>query len=210
MQFISIFTTNRLALAGLFLAAAMVGGCSKQDTPAPPPKTAAERSEETETEPPAPTGTAAFDACKVLSNEEIASIQGEAPARNQLVGESTGPLTVSQCNFLLPSGSNSIAVRVVERGTGADGRDPREVWKETFHGPPPDAADARYARKPEKVDGVGEEAFWLGNRKSGGLHVLAGDRYIRVSVGGQEEIPAKIEKCSKLSQMILPRLNAAK
>ena len=150
---------------------------------------------------------AAMDACKLLSHEEIASVQGEAPAKTQLVGETSGELTVSQCNFLLPSGSNSMSVRVVERGDGANARDPREVWQETFHRAA-SPAPARHARKHEKVDGVGEEAFWLGNAKSGGLHVLAGNRYIRVNVGGQEEVPAKIAKCSKLSQMVLPRLGA--
>jgi hypothetical protein len=101
-----------------------------------------------------------------------------------------------------------MAVRLVQRGSGANARDPKAVWQETFHAPPLDPANARYARKPQKVEGVGEEAFWLGNAKSGGLHVLTGNRYIRVSVGGQEEIPAKIEKCSKLSHLVLPRLPA--
>ena len=207
MRKIPIFATNLAAVAGLFLATTLTG-CSKPDAPAPPPQATAERSDEAGAQPSSPTGTAAFDACKLLTNEEIASIQGEAPARTQLMGESNGQLTVSQCNFLLPSGSNSMAVRVVERGTGANARDPKEVWKETFHRPPPDAANARYARKPQKVEGVGEEAFWLGNAKSGGLHVLSGDRFIRINVGGQEEIPAKIEKSSKLSALVLPRLTA--
>ena len=209
MRKIPICTTKCIAVAGLFLATVLTG-CSKRDTPAPSPEATAERSDETATEPSTPNGTAAFDACKLLSNEEIASIQGEAPARTQLVGETNGQLAVSQCNFLLPSGSNSMAVRVIERGTGPNARDPKEVWQETFHGPPPDAANARYARKPQKVDGVGEEAFWLGNAKSGGLYVLSGDRYIRVNVGGQEEIPAKIDKSSKLSHLLLPRLDAQK
>jgi hypothetical protein len=208
MQNLAMLNTKHVAYAGLLLAITFVG-CSKRDTPASSPETTAEQRDDTGAEPQ-PTGTAAFDACKLLTNDEIASIQGEAPARTQLVGESSGPLTVSQCNFLLPSGSNSMAIRVVERGSGANARNPKEVWRETFHGPAPDSANARYARKPERVDGVGEEAFWLGDRKTGGLHVLAGDRYIRVSVGGQEEIPAKIDKCSRLSQSILPRLNAEK
>ena len=202
---ILILRPKHVAVAGLFLAATLAG-CSKRDTTGSSAEATAERLDDAAAEPQAPTGTAAIDACKLLSNEEIVSIQGEAPARTQLVGESSGQLTVSQCNFLLPAGSNSMAVRVVERGTGPNARAPKDVWQETFHGPPLDAANARYARKPQKVDGVGEEAFWLGNAKSGGLHVLTGNRYIRVSVGGQEEIPAKIEKCSKLSQLVLPRL----
>lgn len=200
---------KNLAVVGLLFVAS-VAACSKQDTPASPPEPTAERRDADATQPEAPTGTAAIDACRLLSPEEIASVQGEAPARTQLVGDSEGELTVSQCNFMLPAGPNSLAVRVVERGNGPKARDPREVWQETFHAPPPDAADARYTRQHQKVEGVGEEAFWLGNAKSGGLHVLAGSRFIRVNVGGQEDVPAKIAKCSKLAQFVLPRLDAAK
>ena len=204
-----ILTTGRGIFAGLLLGAA-VAGCSKRDTPPASPEPTAEQRSADAGDPQGPAGAAAVDACKLLSNDEIAAVQGEAPARALLVGESAGPLSVSQCNFLLPTGSNSLSIRVVERGKGAEGRDPREVWRETFHAPPADSADKRYARDFQKVEGVGEEAFWLGNRKSGGLHVLSGDRYIRVSVGGQEEIPAKIEKTSKLARHVLPRLDAGK
>lgn len=197
--------TKRVVLA-LFLAGALAS-CSKSDQPASSPPTV-EPSDTSFPQPEALSGRPAFDACKLLSNEEIASIQGEPPARTQLLGESDGQLAVSQCNFLLPSGSNSMAVRVVERGSGPNARDPKEVWQETFHGPPLDPANARHARKPEKVEGVGDEAFWLGNAKSGGLHVLSGNRYIRVNVGGQEEVPAKIAKTTKLSHLIVPRLGA--
>ena len=182
-----------------------MAACSKRDAPAPVSEPTAD-GDKIAAEPQAPTGSAAIDACKLLTNEEIAAVQGEAPARTQLLGESEGPLTVSQCNFLLPAGSNSLAVRVVERGKGPEARDPREVWQETFHRPPPDAANARFTRQHQKVEGIGEEAFWLGNRKSGGLHVLVGDRYIRINVGGQEEVPAKIEKTTKLAHLIVPRL----
>ena len=196
-------------LAGLLLAAAL-GACSKGDTPTASSEPTAEQRDADGDEPQGPASAAAIDACKLLSNEEIAAVQGEAPARAQLVGESAGPLSVSQCNFLLPTGSNSLSVRVVERGKGPGARDAREVWRETFQTPRADSADKRYIREHQKVEGVGEEAFWLGNRKSGGLHVLSGDRYIRVSVGGQEEVPAKIEKTSKLARHVLPRLDAAK
>ena len=201
--------SKRVIVAGL-CCITLLAACSKRDTPTESSQTTAEASDAAAVEAQAPTGAAAFDACKLLTNDEIASVQGEAPARSQLVGETTGQLAVSQCNFLLPSGSNSMAVRVVERGIGANARDPKDVWQETFHRPPADAAKARYARKPQKVDGVGEEAFWLGNAKSGGLHVLTGNRYIRVNVGSQEEVPAKIEKCSKLAHLVLPRLDAGK
>ena len=196
---------NKRIVLSLFLAGALAA-CSKSDAPASSSQATAEQDEATLSEPGALRDAAAIDACKLLSNDEIASVQGEAPARAQLVGQSNGQLAVSQCNFLLPTGSNSLAVRVVDRGNGPNARDPKDVWQETFHGPPLDPTHARFARQHQKVEGLGDEAFWLGNRKSGGLHVLIGNRYIRINVGGQEEVPAKIEKCSKLAHFVLPRL----
>ncbi len=199
----------RVVLSGLVIAG-LLACCSKTDTSSSSPQATAEQAEAIAAERGAASGTPARDACKLLTNEEIASIQGEAPARTQLVGQADGQLSVSQCNFMLPAGPKSLAVRVVERGNGPKARDPKEVWQETFHqNQPSDPANARYARKPQKVDGVGDEAFWLGNAKSGGLHVLKGNRYIRVSVGGVDDLQAKIAKCSKLSEFVLPRLDAA-
>ena len=43
---------------------------------------------------------------------------------------------------------------------------------------------------PEKIDGVGEEAYWSGTRFGGALYVLKKNFIVRVSVGGgdKEEI----------------------
>jgi hypothetical protein len=200
--------TKRVIFAGLL--AGILAGCSERDTPASSSQPSVERRDSSPAPPQAPRDTPAFDACKLLSNEEIASIQGEAPATTQLVGESDGQLSVSQCNFLLPTGTSSLSVRVVERGNGPAPRDPKQVWQETFRRPPPDAATLGEARKFQKVDAVGEDAFWLGDLKSGGLHVLQGNRYIRISLGGQDDLPTKITKCSKLSEFVLSRLHAEK
>ena len=152
------------------------------------------------------TQTTAIDACTLLSKEEIASVQGDAPAKTQLVGQSEGGLAVSQCNFLLPVGTNSISLQVVQRAEGPNARDPKQVWQETFHQSPPDAAKSKRARPLQRIDGVGEEAFWLGNLKTGAFYVLKGNRYIRITVGGEEDLETKIAKCSKLSEFVLPRL----
>ncbi len=200
--------TKPTVIAGLLIAG-LLAACSKRET-APPPQASMEQADTISAEGNDATGTAAFDACKLLSHDEIASIQGEAPVRSQLVGDAARQLSVSQCNFLLPKGFNSMAVRVVERGKGAQARDPKAVWQETFYGPQAAAASTeRKARKFQKVDGVGEDAFWLGDVKSGGLHVLKGNRYIRVNVGGpREDLDAKIAKCSKVAELVLPRLDA--
>jgi hypothetical protein len=199
--------TRDLIVVGLFLAGSLAG-CSKRDTPASSSPPTAERHETSPAQPQASTD-AAIDACKLLSNEEIAAVQGQAPTRTQLVGESDGQLSVSQCNFLLPTGTNSISLRVVQRADGPHAKDPKQVWQDTFHGNRAQPADKRHARPLQKVDGVGEEAFWVGNLKTGGLHVLKGKRYIKISVGGEDDLQTKITKCSKLSQFVLPRLTPA-
>ncbi|MDQ2854882.1 MAG: hypothetical protein M3R68_01020, partial [Acidobacteriota bacterium] len=40
------------------------------------------------------------------------------------------------------------------------------------------------AVRPQKIAGVGDEAFWTGNRVGGALYALKGNTYIRISVGG--------------------------
>ena len=191
------------------LVAGILAGCSDRDTPPTSAHSTPERRDGSTAPPQASTGAPAIDACKLLSNEEIASVQGEAPARSDLVGVPEGDLSVSQCNFLLPGGVNSMALRVVERGKGPQPREPKDVWQETFYGAEAKAAATeRKARKAQKVEGVGEDAFWLGDVKRGGLHVLSGNRYIKISVGGKEDLETKIAKCSKLSEFVLPRLGA--
>ena len=59
---------------------------------------------------------------------------------------------------------------------------------------------------PEKIDGVGDEAFWLGNRFGGVLYVLKGNSFFRISVGGAGDKAAKIDKSKKLAQMVLKRI----
>ena len=59
---------------------------------------------------------------------------------------------------------------------------------------------------PKKVTGVGDEAYWLGNRVGGALYVLKKDGFIRVSVGGPDPEEGKIEKCKALAEKALSRL----
>ena len=59
---------------------------------------------------------------------------------------------------------------------------------------------------PKPVKGVGQEAFWVGNGVIGGLYVLKGDAYIRISIGGAETEAARIEKTKTLARSALKRL----
>lgn len=160
-------------------------------------------------EPGDATEASAIDACALLSGEEIKSVQGAAPANTRPGGKSDGRFSVSQCYFALPVVTDSITLRVVQRASGADGQDPKKAWQETFHNGTASAAGTarrKRARQPQKVEGLGEEALWLGNLKSGGLYVLKGNSYIRIAVGGPDDLETKIKKASALAAMVLPRL----
>jgi hypothetical protein len=62
------------------------------------------------------------------------------------------------------------------------------------------------AARPQEIAGVGDEAFWTGNRVGGALYALKGNTYIRVSVGGPGDQATKIKKSKALAQIILKRL----
>ena len=56
------------------------------------------------------------------------------------------------------------------------------------------------------MKGLGDEAFWMGGRKSGGLYVLKGKRHFRLMLGGEPNQARKIEKATQLARSILGRL----
>lgn len=74
-----------------------------------------------------------LDVCALLKAREVKSIQGAPYKETKALHETDGPLAISQCFFALPNIADSISVRVVEKGKGPEARDPRDVWRETFH-----------------------------------------------------------------------------
>jgi uncharacterized protein DUF1573 len=151
-----------------------------------------------------------IDACALLTSKEIESVQGEPLKETKSSGSSAGPLAVSQCYFTLPTSANSISLTVMQKGAGSDARDPKQFWKETFHADKDKekghAEEGEKAAAPEKIDGVGDEAFWAGNRVGGSLYVLKGNSFLRISVGGAGDRAAKIDKSKKLAEAILKRI----
>jgi hypothetical protein len=57
--------------------------------------------------------------------------------------------------------------------------------------------------RPQRVKGLGEEAFWSGNQMTGALSVLTKTNVIRVSVGGPESQDEKIKRASTLARKLL-------
>ena len=155
------------------------------------------------------------DACAMLTSKDIEPIQGEAVKETKLSGTSTGGFNVSQCFFTLPTFTNSISLAVTQRGDGPGARDPRQFWKDTFHREEREKGREREKERegeekeespPQKVTGIGEEAFWTASRAAGALYVLKGNNYVRVSVGGPGDHQSKLKKSKALARKVIDRL----
>jgi len=170
------------------------------------------------------------DACALLNSKEIETVQSEAVKETKLSGQVGGGLQISQCFFTLPTFSNSISLLVAQKGDGADARDPKDFWRETFQ---KDSAEEKERERerdkknrdkdkkagarggeeeeestpPQKVAGVGDDAFWIGSRVGGALYVLKGNAYLRISIGGSGDQTNKIKKSKTLAQKAIARLS---
>jgi hypothetical protein len=154
-----------------------------------------------------------LDACALLTSKEVETVQGEALKETKLSGQSSGGFNISQCFFTLPTFTNSISLLVAQRAEGAGAKDPKEYFRDTFH---EDSAKNKDRDKkkdeeeegapPQKVSGVGDEAYWLGSRVGGALYVLKRNAYVRISVGGPADQATKIKRSKALAQKALARL----
>lgn len=158
------------------------------------------------------------DACALLTSKEIESVQGEAIKETKLTGQSTGGFSVSQCFFTLPNFTNSISLLIAQKGEGS-ANDPKEFWRDTFHEDKVREKGKGHDKKrgeqeeeeeggvpPQKIPGIGDEAYWTRSRVGGALYVLKGDAYIRVSIGGAANQATKMKRSKILAQKALARL----
>lgn len=149
------------------------------------------------------------DACTLLTSDEIKAVLGEPvqetkPSSNAVAGD---PMATSQCYFALPTAANSAVLTVIRKGAG---NATRVWWQETFHREHDEEKGEREEgekkSKPEKVDGIGEEAFWTASKIGGVLYVLQTDTCVRISVGGKDDLATKLKKSQALAEIVLKRL----
>jgi hypothetical protein len=60
--------------------------------------------------------------------------------------------------------------------------------------------------RPQRVNGLGEEAYLAGNERTSTLYVLKGDAVLRLSVSGTEARPDKLKKAAALAAKALKKL----
>jgi hypothetical protein len=158
------------------------------------------------------------NACAVLTGADIQKVQGDQVQETKPSTEPAGGLVMSQCLFRTASPSNSVSLAIASAGSVS----PRAFWQKQFHSAKPEAeerekekpsAKGKPAReeeeespRPRTIQGVGEQAYWVGSPMVGTLYVLKGNSFLRISVGGVREEAARIERSVALARLALKRL----
>ncbi|MEP7078177.1 MAG: hypothetical protein ABI795_04045 [Chthoniobacterales bacterium] len=169
---------------------------------------------------------AKIDACSLLKAEDIPD---GAMKTTQPSEHTDGRIRVSQCYFATDPTHRSISLSVTQADpASSDSKTAREFWQQTFGALKNKKDDKKnegdeekreslreQARggeekergpEPQRVDGVGDEAYWVGSRVGGALYVLKKNIFVRISLGGPDEPQVKIDKSKKVAQKALERL----
>jgi hypothetical protein len=214
----SLLPFRRLGPALLCLTVALSSGCRK---------TQSAREQPINREP----GAAQFDVCGLIQAPEMENVIGSPVKETKGSGRSDEGLRVTQCYYLAGDPSKSVSLAVTDRDPAVStNRGANEYWEQTFGRYEKDEetkeSDADKAKKeslrehgrgdkeeeearpPKKISGIGDEAFWSGNRVGGALYVLKKSKgaFVRVSVGGADGEEKKIEKSKALASKALDRL----
>lgn len=163
------------------------------------------------------------DVCALLTSVEIEAVQGEPIKEIKPSEQHGGSFLMSQCFFRTAIFAKSVSLALATRDPAKPSAlTPREYWRKQFHSPEqeteeeenPVASKAqkkdepeheKELRKPRVIDGLGEEAYWVGNPITGVLYVLKGEVFLRISVGGARDDSARIEKSKTLARAALRR-----
>ena len=138
-------------------------------------------------------------ACALLTAAEVASVQGEQPTT---VRQKKPLSDTSQCLFSLPTVAKFVLVEVT-RGPRVAQLAERMRLAAAVEG---EESGEFEAPAVERVEGLGDEAFWAEGARQGALYVRLGQTLLRVAVGGDEGKEAKMTKLRLLVSKALGRL----
>ena len=217
--------TRRLVtvFTGLALVAFAPASCKKPDA-------SVVSTQKTKSEPSAPQ----FDVCGLITKAEVESVIADPLVGSKASGHADNGLRFSQCYYSAQETTKSVSLAIIDRDPAVKtNRGAKEYWEQTFgRFKGGEAAEKdreketeaekekreslqgqrqeeeEESRPPRKVDGVGDEAFWSGNRVGGALYVLKHDKdvIVRISVGGPDSEDQKIDKCKTLADKVLGHL----
>jgi len=143
------------------------------------------------------------DACELITKSEIKTVQGADVGETKGSERTSGPFILSQCYYTVVPFNKSVSLEVTRAGAETPATKAIEpFWQQRFR----EAKPTKGADVPQRVAGVGEDAYWVGNDLIGSLYVKQGDKIVRVSVGGKESIEDKRKKSVALARKALGRL----
>jgi len=208
--------TISLSLCALLLSAVLLP--AGQAGSGSPPKTASAAKRAA----PAQRPEKKTDVCALLTSAEIQVIQSEPVEETKPSAQPSGGFVMLQCFYRTTSFAKSVSLALAEPDpTKPSALTPREFWRKQFHPPEPveeekpvvgkapkkaEIEREEELQKPRPIDGLSEEAYWVGNPISGALYVLKGNSFLRISVGGVREESARMEKSKALARAALQRL----
>jgi len=227
---------HRVAFCALAILLPLVHAGCKEQSPASP----ASVSPSADTALAQPTnqaaGTAAsdanasvkgkIDACKLLTADEIKSVQGDTLKETKTSEQASGSFTMTQCFYATNDLVNSVSLTVTQKNPASSGGESvREFWEERFGreerlerdrektrdkdrktGEEKEGEEEEEGLPPQPVKSLGDEAYSVGNAKIGVLYVLKGDKLLRISIGGAHTQQVRTEKMKSLVQTALKRL----
>jgi hypothetical protein len=175
----------------LYCLLAVLPACKKRETPPPPPR----------------------DVCALITLEEIQTVQGSPIKESKSSARADAGLRVSQCFYTATEFSKSVNLALVQRDPDhPSGRNAKDFWKEKFdpyenEEPQKDGDDEKeQGSAPKKIEGLGDDAYWVSNRFGGTLYVLKGDAFMSIGLGGTDDEETKLTKSRALAQKALQRL----
>jgi len=161
-----------------------------------------------------------IDPCSLLTSADVAAVQGEPVQQTKPSNQPGTGLLMLQCLFRTTTPTRSVSLAIA----APSALSPRAFWRKQFH-PGQSTAKEKDSDKAEKksvagrkdqeeeestrpraIAGLGEEAYWVGGPIAGALYVLKGNTFLRISVGGIREEPARIEKSKALARIALKRM----
>jgi hypothetical protein len=212
----------------LVVCLALFSACSSRETNSPANSNAGaspgNNPATTGATPAAGNVKANIDVCALLTAEDLKNVQGEAYKDALRSDRQDGDFIVAQCYYALPTTTNSVVLNVTGARPAAGAQSPRAFWERTFgkaeasekSGKDRDkerrvegqerGEEREEEAKPQKINGMGDEAFWVASRVGGALYVLKKDQFFRLSVGGAGDEKSKLAKSKTLAQSILKKL----
>ena len=150
--------------------------------------------------------TDVFDPCALITPTEIAAVVGQPVKETKASSPTSNQTSPSfqrwQCFYTVEPYEKSVSLELARNNPNGSQTALGEFWKKNLQ----EAKDKRKSEKPRAIPAVGDEAFWVGDNKTGALYVLKNNSYLRISIGGPDDEAVKTKKLKALAQNALKRL----